>query len=657
MPVKKLDNYQIGGVDSRSNPANFPPERLLRCRNFTPLVGGQLRLRYGYSQPAQSNTTIHDAIHSAVYYEQWSGSQSIVFGVDDEIYTLAIGSGAITHIAGPGDNGPWGHFRSNDRIFIGTANGISPFFVSYDGTTVRNVGLPSSPNITSGYALAATNGTAGSFATSLSSLATPGYEVFGVYYNPNTGHVGNRFQLGTRVAVNTTGYSLVLTGLSGLWSGAQAEWVVGLGRTNDGGQVPYWLTPTSGGGARLVVPNGATQATITDPTIDTTQELPYRNGPPPSKLNAFANVSGKIFGIRPGDINIYYTEDASEVNNGQFVGVPCESWSGDDLEGYPTAEVPTAIHGYQFELWAFSKNYLAIWSLFMFQQGQNPWRGPWNTGCAGQRAYVETPYGPHWITYDKRLMGWTGSSPIPVAEEYEAALLGKIGDQYIQNTELAYYADGELEIDRLYIKAQDVNGNYFVVIHDFKARDMRNQVAMGYEAIYQGMNPNTFVGSGYTPRQNVRDTNDRERLWVGSQNSSLVSTFYQLEDGSTSDNGTSYTGDAIALISAGDGKPLVDAIEWQGDGNVSMSYSVKNSLTLADFTTPATEQVEEDNPDNRYQVMVGLEATWVYARAQLTSHPADGDFSLSDPPHVPMETYGLMNYIRLKLGRQRPESA
>src|SRR5579883_789315 len=636
MAMRKADQYTLGGVDSRSNPANYPPERSLRCRNFTPLPSGQLRLRYGYTKPAQVSTPA--PIHSAAYYQQYGGSQFVLYGQGSQLKQVAIGTGTTTTIATLSTGNPWGYYRAANRIFIGNGQDLE----SWDGTTLRSVGRrPPSAAETSGITVSAVSNSSATFATTLLS----GYQLFMVYFNPVTGAVGNRVPIGNPVTIGTTTTALFVNGLPDL-SGINGEWVKGFGRTNDGGQVPYWLIDANGN--RVVANNTATTATIISSVIDTNQELPFRNGVPISGLNAFAKVGSKIFGIRPGDVNIYYTEDDTNLTNGIYVGVPAESWPPDNVEPFPTAEVPTTIHGYNQEAWIFSQNYLAIWSLFLFQQGQNPWRAIWNVGCAGQRAWIDTPYGPHWVTPDKQLMGYNGTGPTPVSEEYEASLLGRIGDQFIGQVELAYYRNIDLGIDRIYILAKDANGNPFVILHDFRLRDFRNSIAQGYEAIYSGMSPNTMIGSGYTPRQNVRDVNGRERLWTGATDGNL----YQLEDGN-SDNGNNYTGDAIFLIGAGDGKPLLDSIQWQGDGNVQVSVAVRATLQLSDFESRNTEVVEIDNPDNRYKIKVGLETRWVYARFQLTSHPQDGDFEITDPPFVPMPSYGTINVITPDFGRTR----
>jgi hypothetical protein len=599
---------------------------------------------------------------------------------------------------------------------------------SWDSVTLRAIGIRE-PSAAEAGAVNVSTGTNSSASFATTELS--GYQFYMVYFNPVTGHVGNRTTIGGRITVSATTTEIILSDLPNL-AGVDPEWVKGFGMTNDNGQVPYWLVSalstatitntvltggvatytaantfaegqnvsvsgtTNGGGvfnttgnvinptgttfqlaideanvasaadtgtasvtssgSRIVAGNTATTAVLTSSVVDFTQELPYRNGVPPP-LDKFTKVGSVIFGAVEGDINLHYTENDSEptasATSANFVGVPAESWSPDNIEPFPTAEVPTCIQTYGGTAGFFySKNYLAIWALELYQAGQNPWSAVINVGCAGQRAWIDTPYGPIWMTWDKQLMTWNGTGAQPISEEYERSLLGQIGNAYIPTTELAYYRDPELGIDRLYVKSKDVNGNPVIVIHDFRLQDYRNQVAMGYDFLYAGMTPSTFIGTGYTPRQNVRDTNFRERLWTGAADGN----FYQLEDGSTSDNNTEYTGDAIALINAGDDKPLLDAIEWQGDGNVEVSYTTKASLSLGDYEEGITEEVEDGNPDNRYQVKVTEEARWVYARFQLTSHPADGNFVLGDPPFVPMPSYGVINGITPKFGRPRPEA-
>ena len=79
MPTRKAESFDFGGVDSRSNPANYPFNRSLRCLNFAPQQSGALRLRSGYSVPmAATNDSVGaTAIHSLIYYEQFAAALAV----------------------------------------------------------------------------------------------------------------------------------------------------------------------------------------------------------------------------------------------------------------------------------------------------------------------------------------------------------------------------------------------------------------------------------------------------------------------------------------------------------------------------------------------------------------------------------------------------
>jgi hypothetical protein len=644
MPQRKQDLFELGGVDSRSNPANYPPNRLLRCKNWTPLPSGQLRLRYGYTVPPISPLT-NAAIHSSAYYEKFDGTQFILYGEGSALFSYRVATGVATQIGTLSNTNPWGHFRAGNRIFLG--NGVD--MVNFDGTTLRITGIRALTTAeAAGFIVTPGVVPAGTWTTSLLS----GYQLYAVIYNPTTGHVGNRMLIGARFKITATGMSVVLTGLPN-WGAFDPEFVIGFGRTNDGGEVPYWLIDASGN--RIVAAYGSSTATLTLDTIDTTQELPTRNGVPPA-LNRFSKVGSQIFGARDGDNFLHYSEDETDLTNGNFVGSPYESWAGNNIEAYPTGERPLCVQAYQSEGWFFSGNYLAIWSTALKQQGVNPWRGPWMSGCAGQRAFCDTPHGPVWMTPNKQLMFYDQSSPVQASDEYEASLLHKIGDQYVATTELGYLRDAEKKIDRLYVLSRDKDGNELFIVHDGKLKDFAiyGQGSAGgqaYEFQYAGMIPNTFVGAGYTPRQNAKDINGRERLWTGATDGH----FYQLEDGND-DNGHIYSADAVGIVNAGNKNTLISGFEWEGDQLIAVSFSVLSKLALADFSQTTNETIgDQDNPDNRFEVNIGQEARWVAVRMQLDSHPTDGNFDVTDPPFIPMPTYGLVNYITAKLGTDRPE--
>jgi hypothetical protein len=619
-----------------------------------PLESGSLQYRYGYSIPQGFGPGVEQAIHSIIYYEPFSaaylGDQSILYGIAQEIYTYDLATALIT---GPGQfklSNPWGHFRANNYIYI--SNGGAPPFVSnpyigctaafyssdmvsWDGTKIRKVGLPDAgvlvngqPNVSRLYAnvLAGapffTSDAAGSFApTTLS-----GYELFIAVYNPITQHMGNRSQfynstiagvvpkltwqpLGP-LTVGDTASALIIPFDSNLLSNYDSEWVFAVGMTNDGGQVPYWLVDANGN--NIVIGNTATQATIYIGNVNVLQELPFQNDPPPP-LDKFARVGTRMFGALAGNPYMSYSNDITDVTNGNYVGLPQESWPADQQEPLPNGELPTSIHAYRLEGWFFSRNNLFIWSQFLLQQGANPWRGPWPGGCPGQRAFVETPYGPYWLNAEAQLCTFMEDGVISVSSEYETSLLAKISKNTINTAELAYLKDATQFNDEIVIRGLDANGNPVIVVHDFQLQDERSPHGQGYNFQYTGITINTFAGAGFTPRQNVYDTNGRMRLWAGCKEGDIA----QIEDG-LDDNGNQINGDYIGLVNVGPNKPVLVEMEWQGDGQAQYSYTQDYSQGLDGLISIPGELIPGET--SRYAAKMQGEAKWVYCRFQLSSH-------------------------------------
>ena len=185
-----------------------------------------------------------------------------------------------------------------------------------------------------------------------------------------------------------------------------------------------------------------------------------------------------------------------------------------------------------------------------------------------------------------------------------------------------------------------------IVVHDFPLKDERSPTGQGYAYAYSGLTVRTFAGAGFTPRQNVFDTNGKMRLWAGAAEGVHCPT---AEDGNA-DNGSNYSGDYIGLISMGPNRPGLVAVEYQGDPNWTFTYTKDYSLTV-DAWTPAQRELMPGET-SRAEFKMDGEARWVYARFQLTSHPADGNFAISDPPFVPLPIYGCINEITFKTGRR-----
>jgi hypothetical protein len=585
------------------------------------------------------STTVATTIHSATYYEQFAGAQYILYGQGVNLRRLQISNGTVTDIATLSVSSGWGHFRARNSVFLG--NGTN--FKQYDGTTLRNVGIRA-PNSTEsgGVTVAASTATPGSFSTTTLS----GYQMYMSYMNLTTGEVGNRAAVGGRITISGTGFSIVFTGLPNL-SSVDTEWVKVLGRTPDGGEVPYAFTDAAGN--YITVGNTASTATVTLNIVDFNSELPTLNDVPLASLNKFAKVNGRIYGARPNDINIYYSAAEEDVVSGDFVGRPECSWAGVNVEAYPSGEVPTALHEYNREGWFFSRNWLHIFSDVLRQQLMNPWRAKYPSGCGGQRLFIDTPHGPFWIDGNKQLTTWGGDGPLPVDDEYNEGLLARISDAQLANAELGYLRDPAQRIDRLYIKGLDAQSATVMFIHDFLLRDADSPFGQGYEYLYTGMTPNVFVGSGYSPRQPVRDTNFRERLWIGATNG----RFEQLEDGN-SDNGAVYSGDYITLRYLGSTEPLFKSLEWMGDANITISYLDVLNLALADFIPAEISVVDAD--ELTQEASFERATNQLYIRVQLTAHPADGNFNLNEPPHVPINIYGTLFGVRPKIGAGQPEA-
>jgi hypothetical protein len=489
--------------------------------------------------------------------------------------------------------------------------------------------------------------------SSLGSIAPTqlsGYQLYAAIYDPVTQHMGNCAPIGPLTTVSATLSAFIVEGLPAL-SAVNSEWEYALGMTNDGGQVPYWFVDAQGN--NIVLGNSATMGTVYIGNVNALQELPFRNDVPRS-FDKFARVGTRIFAGLGGNPYLSYSNDAADVTNANYVGVPEESWPADQQEPLPTGELPTSIHAYQLEGWFFSRNNLCIWSQFLLQQGANPWRGPWPGGCVGQRAFIETPHGPFWFNAQRQLCTFMGDGVISVSDEYEASLLAQIAYPTISQTELAYLLDKESLTDEIVISGLDSNGNPVVVVHDFTLQDERSEHGQGYDYLYTGLNIDCFVGSGFTPRQNVFDMEGRQRIWAGS----TQGFFAQIEDGLSDNTNGTISGDYLGLVGLGKARRSIEELEYQGDPQLSISYLPDYSLGLGDFI-PVTQDPIGDNVEtqSRFGAKLGGEETrWVYLRMQLNSHPADGSYALTNPPFLPLPTYGCVNESVLKLGAERKEA-
>lgn len=468
-----------------------------------------------------------------------------------------------------------------------------------------------------------------------------GYQFYGSLYNPNGGgHVGNRIAIGGgRLNLTVRRVNVRITSLPDL-SATDSEWSIMIGRTGDAAQIPYSCTDSNGN--FFFSSSGQTAITLTTQgALFGSSELPTRNGVIPSTLNMFARVNDRIHGGQTGRPTVYRSASESDALNGDFVGRPEQSWAPTDIDTFPTAEGLTGMFAEDRGAFYGTKNDGAVFA----DLGQGfAWLGPWyGAGMAGTRSWCYTPYGIFWLTGHKQLATMNNGSPVAVSDEYQAGLLARIGDANLSKVEMEHLTDVAKGIDKITIKCLDSSGIPFEVFHDFRNKDSRSLYGQGYDAVYSAPLATNFILS------KVRDVNGAERLWAGASSGAI----YQLEDGAN-DAGTEFTADAVFPISAGPNRPSVAEFRIFGDSNVTMSITNRLDKSLADFAPLQQEAVAGEDGNSYYKYkQTTTKFNKGYLRMQLTSHSADGNLDLSDPPHCPLETYGRIYLGQGLVGSQQ----
>jgi hypothetical protein len=521
--------------------------------------------------------------------------------------------------------------------------------------------------------------------------AQPGYQFYVAIFNPYTGHVGNRTPIGPRLA-NKGDSTVIITGLPAIggpfsalrehlqWGNGSelerlrgsrmrrnirqgkvaartvttfsAEWYLLIGRTGDGGEVPYavidtdgnwvWYNPTRDAGGTVTLQYGQ---------IDGNSELPFTNFIPPAFAN-FWREGDRQCGSVANQPFVYRSAAELDDTTGIFVGDPAEAWDPSKIETFPSAHPIIGGFGNMQESWAFSTGEVGVLSEL---SGEVVWNGPYNFGIAGPFAF-DTGWQslPFWVTHDKQLctMMPGSSGPMAISTEYEAALLAKIGD--LSQTEVVYFLDSVKMIEVLRIKCVDQAGNPFVIIHDFNLRDDLSPYGQGYEDDYQApLNSTVFT------MVRIRDANDQLQVWAGASDGNL----YQFYSGGD-DFGTPFTAESISLRYLGGERTACKTLEWYGDENIQWYIIDKMVGIVSDYTQWIELSFEmRPVPGDVYNAhwMADLqrpEMTHCYLWARLESHAVDAldpakPMALSDPPHLPLETYGRLYFAAPILGDSR----
>lgn len=639
--ARTVEIFEQGGLDSRSNPLNFPPNRALRNVNWNRTEGGWLRLRHGFSAPTMSAVVTTSAIHSAFQYEQEDGSRFILFGQGTALKEMELGSvGTVTQLATLSASDQFNAFFANNQLFLG--NGTDKKF--YDGTTLRDIGIRSPTQSEADAVTVSTDSGAGSWVQT----ALTGYQLYMMYWNATTQHAGNRIEIGSRFEVTTSPIQVVLTGLPDL-SGEDTEFLKVIGRTPDGGGPPSPLVDTNND--FITVANAATGATFTVSTIDATLEMPTRNGLPPN-FSKCAYAMGRAYCIdsdNPSDI--LYSTSEFDIIGSVIIGRPEQSWPPNNRLPTPNAEAAQAMHEVDNDIWVWTRNMVMIYTELGASNLSNAsplpaLRGMWVGGIAGQRAFIKTPYGPYWVSHDRELMTRGQNGPIVVSGEY-AALLKKLDIAKLSDVELSYLRDPDKQIDRLYIFGRDTSDAAVEIVHDFALRSSQSLFGEASEYSYTGITPEVFVR---TPQNviSMRDDTGKWRLWTGDD----AGKFLQLEDG-VDDDGSTYSAQYVTIADFGPEAPTVNSLEYQGDAEVQLRITPRLNLSLAELDAlPAINKTEQDVENARYRFDTEIPAQQMVLNLTKDSELSES-LDLNTDPHIPLEVYGNVYVLRPEIGRGR----
>lgn len=667
MPLQPLEELEFGGVDSRSNPLNMPHNRLLRCLNWVPKQAGYLEQRWGYSTVSVVGTVVGST--TGIFpITLWNGTKYIlIFQTLPQWRTFTITtppSEIVPTIRGTplvSTTVPGNSYSFSNRFYYG--DGSNQKF--FDGSTWRDNGIRV-PTTAEGASVTVSAGA--NDANGLPVAILSGYQFYAAYYNPVSGQVGNRISIGSRLANTASTVDVSFTGLpqmstvGGNNSAGDSEWVIVLGRTGDGAQVPYVCVDS--GNNWITVPNTATSFTLTSGSIDGNFELPTRNGVIPTAQTMFAVIGDYIYSCDPASPTVRISGSALDARNGRFMGVPEQSWAPDDIETFPTAQPVSCLAEVDLEAFVATQSDCAILTDLA---GVRAWRGPWPVGCAGARAKTKTHHGFFWVSGDKELCTFVNGLPMVISEEYEAAELSQIGDQYLSTVELLYFRSAALHKDEIRIEGRKSDGTPYTIIHDFKLTETSSPYGIsessspygqGYSAQFLGQLSGPFTSAV------VRDVNGKMQVWAmptGNSNGVLTSLYQHYSGADDAHN--QFTSDAISLVNPGPERPSVQFVDWYGDPNVDIAIGKTLKTDLGTDNFAFEELTPSDNPgivvsgyedDFRFRATIDRpELHHTYFRIRLTSHSGDGSLALNSPPHVPLESYGRVYALLPIIGDSR----
>ena len=292
--------YELGGVDSRSNPLAIPQNRSLRCVNWVPNPGGWLELRRGYTlavgvsygygdggygEGGYGGVSIGAPIHSLADYQILDSNgfpvRYLMIGAGTGVWTLKLSDGTLTQVGTLPTADKWGVFYANGQIHIGTKAGV--WF--WDGTKLRKNGIRSlstteaaAITVSIGLSFPNLSAAVAGFASGGSWAASDvnGEEVYAGIWDPASATMSPFGQIGSTRVQGATGQKLTVSSLPTLAAGQL--WILGI--TADGGGVAQYVsargsahTPTALPGPGTAVLSGTTLTVQSNAHALTTGQL------------------------------------------------------------------------------------------------------------------------------------------------------------------------------------------------------------------------------------------------------------------------------------------------------------------------------------------------------------------------------------------------
>ena len=215
-----------------------------------------------------------------------------------------------------------------------------------------------------------------------------------------------------------SGQSVVLAGLTD-YPALNGVTVVSAGPSTDPNQGLFWLpsqtfTQTSNWAAETGTATWYVgtpgSVTVNVANSDQNSEMPTRNSPPP-QFDKIVRVGSRLMGVLPNSPYVYWTEsetDAAQSQDYNFVGDAAECWPANNVETMQTGANINCIGQSNGAAFVFS---IADMGILDELSGVMGWEGTWQCGAAGWDAFVDTPYGPYWLSGNKQLMSMSQSGP------------------------------------------------------------------------------------------------------------------------------------------------------------------------------------------------------------------------------------------------------